>query len=124
MISASHLTIQVNKIVRTVILGLAVITALASGAVAQTGLIHVTVEDANGMFLFDATVSIARIDGDADVRERNPVTKDEGTFIFSGLREGTYRLAVNHQYFGPATERTISIKAGDEIKLKIALGQA
>src|SRR5216683_6347995 len=88
---------------------------------AATGDLHVTVKDAKGNLVTNATVTVGDI---AKGVERTATGDGEGGYSARLLPPGTYTVTVEAAGFGKAEARDVSITVGGLVELPVALAVA
>ena len=101
-------------------LSLALCVAAASAAVAQIGggALAGNVVDQAGAAVPGATLTITSL---ATNLSRTTVTGQEGTYVFTGLPPGTYRVRVELSGFRPLTREGIRLATGETVRLSLQL---
>ena len=107
----------------TVVALLAFWLAAAVSAVAQTSSATLTgvVVDASGAVVPGATVTLVNVGTD---QRRNTVSGSDGSYIFSSLAPGRYRLLGSLGGFKPVEMRDIVLNVGDRIAIRVVLAPA
>src|SRR5687768_16083743 len=100
--------------------GICCIFLLAPSAVAQvdTGSVHGTITDPAGGVIPGATVTLTNQDTGLTV---SATTGQEGSYSFSPVRIGTYRLDVEVSGFGPAARSDIVVDVQQRALVNIEL---
>jgi hypothetical protein len=88
---------------------------------AATGDLHVTVKDAKGNLVTNATVTVGDV---AKGVERTATGDGEGGYSARLLPPGTYTVSVEAAGFGKAEARDVSITVGGLVELPVALAVA
>ena len=89
-----------------------------AGAQVDTGTILGTVKDASGAVVAGAKVTLTH-EGQAFTLSR--VSRQDGTYIFTPIRIGTYRLEVESQGFKKAVRRGIELNLQQQAVVDVAL---
>jgi hypothetical protein len=102
---------------RTLLLGLALLLALAPGIYAQisTGNIYGTVKDESGAVLPGATVTLS-----GDLGTRSTTAGSQGEFRFLNLDRGRYKVAIALPGFSTVNQE-VSVVTGENISLDFSL---
>jgi hypothetical protein len=102
---------------RNLLLGLALLLALAPGAFAQisTGNIYGTVTDETGAVMPGATVTLR-----SDLGTRTTTTGSQGGFRFLNLDRGRYNVAVTLTGFSTVS-RDVTVTTGENVTLDLGL---
>src|SRR5712691_8319239 len=87
---------------------------------AATGDLHVTVKDAKGNLVTNATVTVGDV---AKGVERTATGDGEGGYSARLLPPGTYTVSVEAAGFGKAEARDVSITVGGLVELAVATGR-
>lgn len=107
---------MIKKIIFCTLLVVTVaISAIAQG---DGNSVSGTVKDQNGDAINGATVTLKRVTSSAAV---TTVTKDDGTFAFSGLPGGAYTLRVSAPGFGSA-DQTVQVGGSSANNIAVSLG--
>ena len=88
------------------VFGMSLLLATTAGAQVDTGSIVGTVKDAGGGVLPGATVTITH-EGQSFVL--TSATREDGTYVFTPIRTGTYLVEVEFQGFKKAVRRGITV---------------
>jgi len=102
---------------RTYLIALITLIAgvLPANAQSASGGLHGTLTDSSGAIIPNAKVAIA-----GNGAQKTTQTLRDGTWTFSGLTAGAYKVAVNFPGF-TAFERTVTVEAGSAAELPVQL---
>jgi hypothetical protein len=100
------------KSMKMIIAALAIVTALAGAALAQTGSITGTVTDAIGAAVPGASVTAANPTNGVS---RTAVSNDQGVFVFPQLPPGAYTVTVEKSGFKRLEKAGVVLSTGDQI---------
>ena len=100
------------KSIKTIILALTAVLALASAAAAQTGSVTGTVTDTNGGVVPGANVTAAN---SSNGISRTAVSNEQGVFVFAQLPPGAYTLTVEKAGFKRTEKADVVLSAGDKL---------
>ncbi|PYK30494.1 MAG: hypothetical protein DME57_06745 [Verrucomicrobia bacterium] len=102
---------------------LLLLTLFAHPSMAQTNKATIvgTVTDPNGAAVVGATVTVTKVDTNA---ERKVPTSGDGTYVAPLLDIGTYKVTASAPGFLDATRENIVLRIGDRLPVDIQLSQA
>src|SRR6185503_4280863 len=107
-------------LVRGCLLALAITATLATSVTAQvdTGTLSGTIKDESGGVLPGATVTITH---EGQGLTLTSVTREDGTYIFTPIRTGAYRIDVELQGFKKEARRGITVGIQEQVRADFVL---
>jgi hypothetical protein len=105
-------------IILTAVIGCVFLFAPSALAQVDTGAVHGTITDPDGGVIPGATVTLTNQDTGLSV---STTTGPEGTYSFSPVRIGKYKIDVELSGFGPATRSDIAVDVQQRALVNIGL---
>jgi hypothetical protein len=107
---------NVRKRVQRLIVLMCVVWATAASAQETTGALVGRIDDAQGLVVPGATVTVTGSQGD-----RISLTDDRGAFTFPFLTPGTYTVRAELSGFSPLMQEGVEVRLGQTVELRLTL---